>query len=206
MKIKLCIILLLIIGVNSYAQNKKLPDGWNRVLVKGKIVYKNLVTGNISKRYPKKSALKPLEDIDFDPTIVHVVKKGETLSVIAGKYGLGMEELNQLNSFPKSNTIEVGGEIILGYAHNEQEKKAFYKGDISVLNHDHNHDYEYDDVDDYKNDVKEKKQNQFKYHIVLSGETLYRVALNYKLSVGKLKKLNNLKEATIFIGQKLRVK
>ena len=201
MKIKLCIILLLIIGVNCCAQNKKLPDGWGRVLLKGKMVYKNLVTGDVSKRYPKKTALKPLDETDFDPTIVHTVKKGETLSIIAKKYSLDLEKLNQLNSISNIETIEIGKEIIIGYAHNEQEKKAFLSGDINALNHDHDHGegmYE-------SNAKKEEKRAIFKYHTVLSGETLYRVALTYKLSVNKLKKLNNLKKATMFIGQKLRV-
>ncbi|WP_299157184.1 LysM peptidoglycan-binding domain-containing protein [uncultured Tenacibaculum sp.] len=202
MKIKLCIILLLIIGVNCCAQNKKLPDGWGRVLIKGKMVYKNLVTGDVSKRYPKKPALNPLDETDFDPTIVHIVKEGETLSIIAKKYSLDLVKLNQLNSISNIETIEIGKEIIIGYAHNELEKNAFLNGDINALNHDHDHGegmYE-------NNTQKEEKRAIFKYHTVLSGETLYRVALTYKLSVNKLKKLNDLKKATIFVGQKLRIK
>ncbi len=200
MKIKLSFILLLLMGINSYAQKKGLPEGWTRIQQNGKRAYKNLVTGKISKRYPKTPALKPIEDTVFDPTIIHVVKEGETLISIAKKYSFDIAKLHELNSFSKSK-IEVGEEVILGYAHNQQEKKAFYNGDVSVLNHDHDHD---DDYGYY--DKTEKKNVEFKYHIVLSGETLYRVAMNYKLSVEELKKLNNLKKATIMVGQKLRVK
>ena len=44
------------------------------------------------------------------------------------------------------------------------------------------------------------------YHIVKQGETLYRISVNYKVSVEKLYKLNNLKSNTIEIGDRIRVK
>ncbi len=191
---------IFLITINSYSQEKKLPKGWDRVLLEGKTVYMNLVTGSISKRYPIKPAIKIKEEVvkEFDPTIVHVVKKGESLSSIAREYGFGLAKLYQLNSMTNFDEIEIGQEIVVGYAHNEEEKNAFLNGDKGALNHDDNH-----------HKISKKKPNSstaHKYHTVASGETLYRVASNYKLSVETLKKLNSLKEATIFIGQKLRIK
>ncbi|MCY1536008.1 LysM domain protein [compost metagenome] len=43
------------------------------------------------------------------------------------------------------------------------------------------------------------------YYIVKSGDTLFRIAQQYKLTVDELKSLNQLKEDTIKVGQKLRV-
>ena len=43
------------------------------------------------------------------------------------------------------------------------------------------------------------------YHIVENGETLYSIAIKYKTSVQKIKKLNQLSSSKIIIGQKLKV-
>lgn len=43
------------------------------------------------------------------------------------------------------------------------------------------------------------------YHTVEKGQTFYRIALIYGLSVDELKALNNLANTTISVGQKLRV-
>lgn len=52
----------------------------------------------------------------------------------------------------------------------------------------------------------EYKVTQSEYHIVEKGQTFYRVALIYGLTVDELKALNNLSNTTIAVGQKLRVK
>lgn len=45
------------------------------------------------------------------------------------------------------------------------------------------------------------------YHIVQKGETLYKIAKNYNISVEELMKLNSLSETSIiFAGQKIKVK
>ena len=49
-------------------------------------------------------------------------------------------------------------------------------------------------------------ETQKGFHIVRSGETLYRIATMYGVSVADLRRLNNLSEMQfIFPGQKLRV-
>lgn len=52
----------------------------------------------------------------------------------------------------------------------------------------------------------EYKVTSSEYHIVEKGQTFYRVALIYGLTVDELKALNNLSNTTIAVGQKLRVK
>jgi len=44
------------------------------------------------------------------------------------------------------------------------------------------------------------------YHIVEKGQTFYRIALIYGLTVDKLKELNDMTNTTISVGQKLKVK
>ncbi len=50
------------------------------------------------------------------------------------------------------------------------------------------------------------KKAVVKYHTVTATETLYGIASKYKIAVKKLKELNNIKNNTIAIGQKLKIK
>ncbi|MBE7692678.1 muramidase family protein [Tenacibaculum finnmarkense] len=50
------------------------------------------------------------------------------------------------------------------------------------------------------------KNTVVKYHTVTATETLYGISVRYKQPVDHLKKLNKLKDNTLFIGQKLRIK
>ena len=45
----------------------------------------------------------------------------------------------------------------------------------------------------------------YSYHRVQSGETLYRLSVNYKVSVDDIKKLNNLNSNTIKLGQMVKI-
>lgn len=44
-----------------------------------------------------------------------------------------------------------------------------------------------------------------KYHTVQKGETLWRISTTYKVSVSDIQKWNNLKNTSIYVGQKLKV-
>ena len=55
---------------------------------------------------------------------------------------------------------------------------------------------------DFKEFNKPKKQ----YYKVRKGDTLSEIAEKHKMSLSKLKRLNNLKSNMIRIGQKLRVR
>lgn len=127
MKKKISLIFLLFIGIYSYSQAKTLPAGWDEVLLDDKIAYMNLITGTVSKTYPKKPALKPLQKLEFDPTINHKVKKGETLSTISRKYDLKLSRLYRLNGLTNFDTLKIGQEVVIGYGQSEAEKTAFWE-------------------------------------------------------------------------------
>jgi LysM repeat protein len=44
------------------------------------------------------------------------------------------------------------------------------------------------------------------FHVVQKGDTLYSLSKRYYLTVEDLMRLNNLRDATLSIGQKLTVK
>lgn len=174
--------LLLFISNYTYAQESKLPKGWDKISLNGKIAYMNLITGDVSKVLPINPATKPQKKIkvEYDPTITHIVQKGETLSTIARKYNLNLGKLYQLNSLENFDKIEIGDEIVVGYEDLKQKKKV-------------------SSIDEKSTVVNVEKMN----HIVGSGDTLYSIAKQYGKSVTEIKSMNNLKSNTVFIGQRL---
>ncbi|MCG8184176.1 LysM peptidoglycan-binding domain-containing protein [Tenacibaculum piscium] len=226
-------------------QEKKLPEGWDTVLLDNKTAYMNLITGRISRTFPTESAVKPIPKKEFDPTILHKVKKGETLSTIARKYNLKLAKLYQLNSVANFDALKIGQEIVVGYAKNSSEKKAFLNTPTTqsvqkskekskekteevtenITKTINLSEFKLDkkpkqakqikqvkdvkpikQVKQSKQKVKEVKENTSTYHVVATGETLYRIATQYKISVKKIKELNDIKNNTIAIGQKLKIK
>lgn len=169
-------VLFLAFTFHSFSQDKTLPEGWDIIILEGKTAYMNLITGDVSTTFPRKPALKKKEVVEYDPTMIHVVKSGETLSKIARKYNKSLAELYRLNNLENFDSIEVGQEIVVGYS---------------------------EETIDTPNEKYENSSTQ--YHTVKSGETLYRIAKNYNLSVAKLKSLNSLNSNIIFAGQQLRV-
>ncbi|GEM_PF-97776 len=109
--------------------------------------------------------------------IYHVVRRGESLSLIAKRYGVSVSALKRWNRL-KSSTIYVGQRLIVGYRVvrpkvyvEEREKKG----------------------------VKEV----IYYHLVKRGESLAVIARKYGVSINYLKKLNHLKSSKIYAGQRL---
>lgn len=173
---KRIVFLICIVSASLFSQNDKIPEGWDKILLEGKIAYMNLITGDVSKTLPKKAAKKIEPVVEFEPTIIHHVKKGETLSIIARNYHKTLAELYRLNSLVDFDTIEIGDEVVIGY---REENNT--------------------------SDVPKATANNLKYHTVQSGESLYRISLNYGITVQELKRLNELKSNTISVGQRLVV-
>ena len=47
--------------------------------------------------------------------------------------------------------------------------------------------------------------NEYQFHTVMAGETLFRISQNYQASIEELKALNNMKDNTVKVGQKIKV-
>ncbi len=143
---KIIVVFLLFNCTYIFSQKLKLPKGWNLISLKGKPAYINLITGKVTREFPKKVKKKlsviieeeeENDDDIFDPTITYKVKKGETIVTIAKKFDLTIDNLYQLNNLKTIKELGAGKNIIIGYAHNMEEKNAFLKGDISILKHEH---------------------------------------------------------------------
>lgn len=108
--------------------------------------------------------------------IKHKVKRGESLSVIAKKYGTTTKAIMQANKL-KSSGLAIGQVL----------KISGSKGAIPVPK--------------VTNPVETKTIT----HVVQSGEYLGKIAVRYKVSVATIKRENKLRSDTLKLGQKLKI-
>jgi len=113
------------------------------------------------------------------PVFFHIVKKGECLYLIAKKYGISVKELKRLNHL-KSNLIRPGQVLKI------KKTPPPYK-----LN------------DPFLKFLAEAPL--YKTHIVKKGETLYKIAKRYKVSIIALRNFNDLDSEYVPPGTVLKI-
>lgn len=118
-----------------------------------------------------------INEIKIDAPKVHIVKSGENLYDIAHKYGLSLYDVISYNKGINPRLIRPGQAIIITPP-DDTNKVALKKS------------------------VQKKKTNSGKY-IVQKGDTLWKIASEFNISVEKLMKKNNLKTATLMPGDRL---
>ncbi|WP_341664598.1 LysM peptidoglycan-binding domain-containing protein [Vibrio sp.] len=109
-------------------------------------------------------------------SIKHKVQRGESLSVIAKKYGSTTRAIMQTNKL-KSSSLAIGQVLTIPAA----------KGAVPVPR--------------LSNPIETKTIT----HKVAKGEYLGKIASRYKVSVADIKRENNLGSDTLKLGQKLRI-
>ncbi len=126
------------------------------------------------------------------PAEYHRVKRGETLSSIAEKYGMTIAELKEKNRIK-------GSKLSL-----KQQLKVKDEENLMVVEQGKAL------VDNSKPELQVAKkrtiaENANSLHTVKSGETLFSIAKTYNTTVAELKKMNNLRSGKIRFGQELKV-
>ena len=130
----------------------------------------------------------------------HTVRKGESLGVIARKYGVSVEQLRKLNNI-KGNNLAVGKKIkvetqiqsAVAAAPKSQPKPQPKSQPVAV-------------VDSSKtNQQVVLNQTSTALHTVSKGETLNQLSQKYQVSVDDLKTWNSLEGSSIKIGAQLIV-
>ncbi|MDC5822457.1 N-acetylmuramoyl-L-alanine amidase [Vibrio europaeus] len=109
-------------------------------------------------------------------TIKHKVSRGESLSLIASKYGTSTKAIMQTNKL-KSTSLAIGQILTI-------------PGSSKSIS-----------VPQIKNPVETKTLT----HVVQRGEYLGKIAEKYKVSVAAIKKENKLKSDALKLGQKLKI-
>lgn len=115
----------------------------------------------------------------------HKVKRGETLSGIAKRYGTSVASITKANSGLRASRLRIGQQIRIpgGKSASLASKTSSSKSKTLAA----------------------KKSSGKRYYSVRRGDNLSEIATRYKLSVTRLKSLNGLRGSTIRPGQKLRV-
>lgn len=131
---------------------------------------------------PKKLTSIPTSDkIDYQ---VHYVRRGETLSTIATRYGVSMSKLQQANKIRNRNRLSVGQKLIIpapkSYASSSSSSK--------------------------KSTAPSTSKYDKKVHTVRKGDTLGHIAETYNTSAKQIRYWNGLRYGQhIYPGQKLKI-
>ncbi len=111
-------------------------------------------------------------------TTIHPVAPGDTLTSIARQYDVTIRYLKALNGLQSSQLFL--GQSLLIRVDEEDDSPVIAKSRSLV-------------------------DTSSSQHVVKAGETLYRIAINYKVTVDQIKKDNNLKSDTLSVGTVLRI-
>ncbi len=137
------------------------------------------------------------------PAEYHHVKSGETLSSIAQKYGMTVEELKRKNKITGNKLslkqrLKVKDEVITVESRGGSGNNSSGLAD-NKTNSSRNESSRSDQ------DVSNKQPVGGGSHIVKKGESLYTIAKLYNTSVAELKRINDLPKGKLHAGQEIKV-
>ena len=150
---------------------------------------------------------------DIKESNIYTVKKGDSLWLIANKYGTTVDELKIANNL-KSNTLSIGQTLIIPEKKESTNKISYVvkKGDSLWLIAN-----KYDTTVEKIKSTNNLKSNtlsigqvlvipsssEFITYTVKKGDSLWLIANKYNTTVDNIKKLNNLSSNNLQINQKL---
>lgn len=153
------------------------------------------------------------EKEDIKESNIYTVKKGDSLWLIANKYGTTVDELKNANNL-KSNTLSIGQTLIIPEEKESTSKISYVvkKGDSLWLIAN-----KYDTTVKKIKSTNNLKSNtlsigqvlvipsssEFITYTVKKGDSLWLIANKYNTTVDNIKKLNNLSSNNLQINQKL---
>jgi LysM repeat protein len=144
----------------------------------------------------KKTAATPAASLQTTaqakPAVTYVVKSGDTLSKIASNHKIKLNDLMEWNGL-KNHLIYPGQQLKVSIGTSTSAKKAT-PSDASAQKPASN--------PPAKPGQPSAAQKEY---IVLSGDTLSKIGMQFGMTVQQLKELNKLNSDLIFVGQKLFV-
>ena len=147
---------------------------------------------------------------------IYTVKAGDTLYSIARKFNTTVNELSKINNLT-SDILTIGMQLKLPTKEEQNEYETYtIKDGDSLYSIANKYNITVNDLIDYNalpsmvitvGDVikipKGKTPNNDNIYTVKPGDTLYRIANMYDVSIDELKNYNNLTSNILSIGQKL---
>ncbi|MFP4846332.1 LysM peptidoglycan-binding domain-containing protein [Winogradskyella sp. PE311] len=196
-KLILSIIIVLLAGALAFGQEESKKIEYKEVTLDGKPAKLNVLTGEITFVNPNdktkpvkfddyvKNSNKQAKDViasnsvSSSQPIIHTVKEGENLLKISQRYGASLTDLKRINNL-ETTLVKIGQKLRVSHFDPIENNTEAVSKPIYVKN------------------VSEEG-----FHIVKKGETLYRLANNYGITVSELKQYNGLNSNLIKVGQKL---
>ena len=199
-------------GDSLYSIARKLGTTVNELKSLNNLTSNNLSVGQILKI--------PSEFVTDNDNEIYVVQSGDSLYNIANRYNTTVDELKRLNNLT-SNVLNVGQLLKIPSAVSTPNSYTVQKGDslYSIANKFGTTVDELKKLNNLTSNVlniaqvlkiptttsePEQEQTVIKYQVV-SGDSLYKIANKYNTSVDAIKKLNNLNNNLLSIGQILSI-
>lgn len=132
--------------------------------------------------------------------VYHKVRKGETWSSIAAKYGVSVSNLRRWNGKSRKSTLKVGARLKI-YQQTATTAAISHSSDSTKVEPPSANPPK---AQQAKTPAKQVNKNV--YHTVKKGENLSSIAKRYGTSPQHIRKLNNMRSDAIRAGQRLRVK
>jgi membrane-bound lytic murein transglycosylase D len=202
--------------------------GWNGIsgskIIAGEtlIIYTNSSGGNNQIVSSDKTISTQTSSGNY---ITHRIQIGETISTISRKYNVTESDIRRWNDISGSKIVAGKSLKIYPTSNVEMRSKEFTyhivkRGEtISTIAEKYHVSVSsirgWNNLSSNKiiagNTLKLKKgsvttsDGKNKYHLVVSGESLYSIAKKYNTTIQKIKSLNNLSSSKIKVGQSLKV-
>lgn len=127
----------------------------------------------------------------------YTVRKGDTLSGIAHRYGVSVRALRKVNKV-EATRLRPGTKIVIPVKDGAAAKKA--GAGNSASNTQERTVYRNDDLKPVRQSASDL------YHTVKKGDTLSSIASKYSVSIADLKNLNGLRTSKLKRGQRLLIR
>ena len=167
------------------------------------IVSEDSIVNHNSAKYARRTTAVPGGEIsDSETQLVvkyHKVKRGETLSIIARRYGVSVSTLKKWNGL-RSSRLKTGQRLRI----NTYQRVA-KKEEPETVQEELAENKVEQPVEKPNTTVQQSVDVDTKYHTVRRGETLGLIAERYGVTVSRLKDWNDLRTNKIFVGQRLKV-
>lgn len=126
------------------------------------------------------------------PTVIHTVRRGESLSGIASRYGIAMPELARVNRIADASHLMAGEKLVVpgrGYGNRMRAASAAPQATAVLA---------------VAKSPRERTKPASRAHTVHRGESLTRIAQQYGIRLSDLMTANHLtRRSRLEIGQKL---
>lgn len=167
------------------------------------IVSEDSIVNHNSAKYARRTTAVPGGEISDNETQLvvkyHKVKRGETLSIIARRYGVSVSTLKKWNGL-RSSRLKTGQRLRI----NTYQRIA-KKEEPETVQEELAENKVEQPVEKPNTTVQQSVDVDTKYHTVRRGETLGLIAERYGVTVSRLKDWNDLRSNKIFVGQRLKV-